>query len=78
MTELYVFCEGPTERGFCKQVLGPHLWKTACYIHTILIGHSGTTASSTVAVSESTRPCGSTSKAPSSVRRQLFFPLNDN
>jgi hypothetical protein len=38
--ELYVFCEGPTERGFCKQVLGPHLWQSNCFIHTILVGHS--------------------------------------
>jgi len=26
MRELYVFCEGPTEQGFCAQVLAPHLF----------------------------------------------------
>ncbi len=40
MTELYVFCEGPTERGFCNQVLAPHLWQFNRFIHTILVGHS--------------------------------------
>ena len=40
MKELYVFCEGPTEQGFCKQVLGPHLWQFDCCIHTIKIAHS--------------------------------------
>ena len=40
MTELYVFCEGPTEQGFCKQVLGPHLWQFSCFIRAILVGHS--------------------------------------
>ena len=41
MTELYVFCEGPTERGFCKHVLGPHLWTLDRFIHTILVGQFG-------------------------------------
>jgi hypothetical protein len=38
--ELYVFCEGPTERGFCRQVLAPHLWRRNCLVRTILAGHS--------------------------------------
>ncbi len=41
MKELYVFCEGQTEQGFCKQVLGPHLFPTHDgRVHTILIAHS--------------------------------------
>jgi hypothetical protein len=34
--ELYLFCEGATEQGFCKQVLAPHLFPQGdgC-IHTI-------------------------------------------
>jgi hypothetical protein len=40
VTELYVFCEGPTEQGFCKQVLSPHLCHFECCIHTIKIAHS--------------------------------------
>jgi hypothetical protein len=41
MKELYVFCEGPTEQGFCNQVLAPHLFPhhDGC-IHTIKIAHS--------------------------------------
>mgnify|MGYP001023298516 CR=1 FL=1 len=40
MKELYVFCEGPTEQGFCRQVLEPHLLNFDCCIHTIKIAHS--------------------------------------
>lgn len=40
MKELYVFCEGPTEQGFCNQVLARHLWQFDCCIHTIKIAHS--------------------------------------
>ena len=40
MKELYVFCEGPTEQGFCKQVLEPHFLQVGCCIHTIKIAHS--------------------------------------
>lgn len=41
MKELYVFCEGPTEQGFCQQVLNPHLFpKSDGWIHTIKIAHS--------------------------------------
>jgi hypothetical protein len=41
MKELYVFCEGPTEQGFCMQALSPHLFPhhDGC-IHTIKIAHS--------------------------------------
>jgi hypothetical protein len=38
--ELYVFCEGPTEQGFCDQVLRPHLLTFDCCIHTIKVAHS--------------------------------------
>jgi hypothetical protein len=38
--ELYVFCEGPTEQGFCKQVLEAHLLQLHCCIRTIKIAHS--------------------------------------
>jgi hypothetical protein len=39
--ELYVFCEGQTEQGFCSQVLHPHLFPGHDgQIHTILIAHS--------------------------------------
>jgi hypothetical protein len=39
--ELYVFCEGQTEQGFCKQVLGPHLFPDHDgLVHTIRIAHS--------------------------------------
>lgn len=39
MKELIVFCEGPTEQGFCAQVLHPHLFADAggC-IHTLAVG----------------------------------------
>lgn len=41
MKELYVFCEGPTEQGFCKQVLAPHLFPHHDgYVHTVKIAHS--------------------------------------
>jgi hypothetical protein len=41
LKELYVFCEGQTEQGFCKQVLGPHLFpEHDGLVHTILIAHS--------------------------------------
>ena len=41
MKELYVFCEGQTEQGFCKQVLGPHLFpENDGLVHTIRIAHS--------------------------------------
>ncbi len=40
MKELYVFCEGPTEQGFCNQVLEAHLLQFDCCIHTIKIAHS--------------------------------------
>src|SRR5260370_34116394 len=41
MKELYVFCEGPTEQGFCLQVLAPHLFPHHDgRIHTIKIAHS--------------------------------------
>jgi hypothetical protein len=39
--ELYVFCEGQTEQGFCNQVLRPHLFpRHDGRIHTIQIAHS--------------------------------------
>jgi hypothetical protein len=38
--ELYVFCEGQTEQGFCKQVLERHLLQFDCFIRTILVAHS--------------------------------------
>jgi Domain of unknown function (DUF4276) len=38
--ELYVFCEGPTEQGFCRQLLAPHLFPQGDgRIHTIKIAH---------------------------------------
>ncbi|HAH47708.1 DUF4276 family protein [Gimesia sp.] len=41
MKELYVFCEGPTEQGFCQQVLRPFLFpQSEGIIHTILIANS--------------------------------------
>lgn len=41
MKELTVFCEGETERGFCDQVLRPHLFpEHDRTIHTIEIEHS--------------------------------------
>lgn len=41
MKEIYAFCEGPTEQGFCRQVLSPHLFPggDGC-IHTVKIAHS--------------------------------------
>ena len=66
MKELYVFCEGPTEQGFCKQVLEPTpLADRLFHSHDLDRATLGTTASLTVAVSGSTRPCGSTFRAPS-------------
>jgi Domain of unknown function (DUF4276) len=39
--ELYVFCEGQTEQGFCTQVLQPHLFPDYDgSVRTILIAHS--------------------------------------
>jgi Domain of unknown function (DUF4276) len=39
--ELYVFCEGSTEQGFCKQLLAPHLFLGGDgRIHSIRIAHS--------------------------------------
>ncbi len=40
MRELYVFCEGQTEQGFCKQVLERHLLQFNCFIRTIFVAHS--------------------------------------
>jgi hypothetical protein len=41
MRELYVFCEGPTEQGFCNQVLAPHLFPHSDgSVHTIRVAHS--------------------------------------
>jgi Domain of unknown function (DUF4276) len=41
MKGLVVFCEGPTERGFCNQLLRPHLYPMYdSAFHTILIAHS--------------------------------------
>ncbi len=41
MKGLVVFCEGPTERGFCNQLLRPHLFpRHDGTLHTILIAHS--------------------------------------
>jgi hypothetical protein len=41
MNGLVVFCEGPTERGFCNQLLRPHLFPGHDgTLHTILIAHS--------------------------------------
>jgi hypothetical protein len=37
--ELVVFCEGPTEQGFCRQVLQPHLFSAHDgLIHTFAVG----------------------------------------
>lgn len=39
MTQLNVFCEGPTEQGFCVQVLQPHLFPNSeGIIHTLAVG----------------------------------------
>jgi Domain of unknown function (DUF4276) len=41
MNELYAFCEGPTEQGFCKQLLQLHLFpQHEGTIHPIKIAHS--------------------------------------
>lgn len=41
MRELYVFCEGQTEQGFCNQLLRPHFFPEGSgRVHTILIAHS--------------------------------------
>lgn len=41
MKALYVFCEGPTEQGFCDKMLFPHLFPQCDReIHTIKIAHS--------------------------------------
>ncbi len=42
MKELYIFCEGRTEQGFCKQVLHPHLFPNHDgLIHTLPVGWKG-------------------------------------
>jgi hypothetical protein len=39
--ELYVFCEGATEQGFCKRLLEPHIFPQGDgLIHPIAIEHS--------------------------------------
>jgi hypothetical protein len=39
MRQLYVFCEGQTEQGFCTQVLQPHLFPLGDgVIHTLAVG----------------------------------------
>lgn len=39
MRQLNVFCEGPTEQGFCVQVLQPHLFPHGSgTIHTLAVG----------------------------------------
>jgi Domain of unknown function (DUF4276) len=39
--QLNVFCEGPTEQGFCKQVLEPHLFPSGGgLIHTLAVGET--------------------------------------
>ena len=39
MIQLNIFCEGPTEQGFCAQVLQPHLFPTGNgVIHTLAVG----------------------------------------
>jgi len=41
LKEIYVFCEGPTEQGFCDQLLRPHLFpRYDGRIPTILIARS--------------------------------------
>ena len=40
MKELYVFCEGQTEQGFCKRVLERHLLQFDCCIRPNKIAHS--------------------------------------
>ena len=39
MRQLNVFCEGPTEQGFCVQVLRPHLFPAGDgIVHTLAVG----------------------------------------
>ena len=39
MRQLYIFCEGLTERTFCSQVLQPHLLQHGnVFIHTLAVG----------------------------------------
>ena len=39
MKQLNVFCEGPTEQGFCAQVLQPHLFPQGDgIIHSLAVG----------------------------------------
>src|ERR1700683_5514934 len=39
--EIYAFCEGPTEQGFCVQVLAPHLFpQHDGRIHTIRVANA--------------------------------------
>ncbi len=41
MKELYVFCEGPTEQGFCRQCLAPFLFpEHDGRVHPLKIAHS--------------------------------------
>ncbi|HUB25639.1 MAG TPA: DUF4276 family protein [Tepidisphaeraceae bacterium] len=41
MRELYVFCEGPTEQGFCRQVLEHHLFPSGLgCIHPVKVATS--------------------------------------
>ena len=41
MKELYIFCEGPTEQGFCNRVLQPFFFPDHDgLIHTVRIAHS--------------------------------------
>lgn len=41
MKELYIFCEGQTEQGFCKRVLQPYFFPDHDgLIHPVLIAHS--------------------------------------
>jgi hypothetical protein len=41
MRELYVFCEGETEQGFCKQVLESHLFPNGSgRIHAVKVASS--------------------------------------
>ena len=42
MRQLNVFCEGPTEQGFCVQVLQPHLFpQSDGIVHTLAVGEKG-------------------------------------
>lgn len=42
MNQLNAFCEGPTEQGFCKLVLEPHLFPSGGgLIHTLAVGETG-------------------------------------